>query len=384
MMSDALGDGIFTADGAKWKFQRQLAVSIFSVKAFREFTGNIFVLEGKKVIDILGKVADDGTVIDIQDLLLQYTLDVFGTVSFGKSFGCLNGIDQVAPFAEAIDDLLEISARRINDPIWKIRERFNGTTEKIASDKKMIHDYAQNIIDKRRREGYHAEKKDLLQMFMSGKDDLGESLSDNLIIDNIVTFTAGGRDSTAHALTWMFYLLLRDGTDADIMENLVREADDVLEGQDPTYDTYKKQKYTEACFNEALRIYPVAPRNLRHCEVDDILPDGTKVYAGEWVAWSSYVMGRSELVWGADAKEYKPSRWMNTEKPPASKFNSFLLGPRVCIGQQFATIEALTIIGMILQKFNLELEDPSRVPTYRPSMAFPMAGGLNIRVSWRT
>ncbi|KAF9147409.1 hypothetical protein BGX20_006655 [Mortierella sp. AD010] len=161
------------------------------------------------------------------------------------------------------------------------------------------------------------------------------------------------------------------------MEKLFQEVDDVVQGSHPTYETYKKQKYAEACFYEV-------PRNIRRCEKDDILPDGTKVYAGEWVTWSTYAMGRSELVWGPDAKKYKPSRWINTEKPSQSKFNSFHAGPRVCLGQQFATIEALTIIAMILQSFDLKLEDPSRVPTYKPSLIFPMAGGLNVRVSRRS
>lgn len=130
----------------------------------------------------------------------------------------------------------------------------------------------------------------------------------------------------------------------------------------------------------ALRIYPSLPRNLRYCVRDDILPDGTKVHAGEWIAWSSYVMGRSELVWGPDAKQFKPSRWINSEKPSQGKFNSFHAGPRVCLGQQFATIEALTIIGMILQSFDVKLEEPSKNPDYGTSLAFPMLDGLKIRV----
>ena len=78
-----------------------------------------------------------------------------------------------------------------------------------------------------------------------------------------------------------------------------------------------------------LRLYPVVPRNLKMCVKDDVLPDGTKIYKGEWFTWSSYVMGRSELVWGPDAKEYKPSRWIDTEKPSQGKFSSFHVGPRV-------------------------------------------------------
>jgi len=70
--------GIFTRDGAEWKFQRKLASHIFTVKAFREYTSDVFVIEGKKVLNYLGKAADEGTVVDFQALMLHFTLDSFG------------------------------------------------------------------------------------------------------------------------------------------------------------------------------------------------------------------------------------------------------------------------------------------------------------------
>ncbi|KAG0016993.1 hypothetical protein BGZ80_008713 [Entomortierella chlamydospora] len=383
IVKDTSGYGIFASDGARWKFQRQLAVNIFNAEAFREYTRSVFVVVAKEVIGNLGKAADEGTVIDLQTLMLHFTMDTFGAVTFGESFGCLDDVNRKVQFAEAVDDVLEITVGRLQNPLWKITHRLDGTAKRAAYLNNLIRSYAQNHLDKRRQEGHHAKKNDFLQFLMEGRDDNDQLLSDELIIDNIVTFMIAARDTTAHALTWMFYLLLRDGSDPEVVDRVVRETDEVLGGEDPTYETHKKQKYTEACFNEALRVFPVVPRNLRICESDDILPDGTKVYAGEWVSWSSYVMNRSESIWGSDAKEYKPSRWLNTEKPSPSKFNTFHAGPRICVGQQFATIEALTVIGMIFQSFNLELEDPSRVPKYRPSLAFPMVGGLNVRVTRR-
>lgn len=130
----------------------------------------------------------------------------------------------------------------------------------------------------------------------------------------------------------------------------------------------------------ALRIFPPVPKNMKICVKDDVLPDGTKVYAGEWVTWSSYVMGRSELVWGKDAKDFKPSRWINNEKPSQGKFSSFHAGPRVCPGQQFATIQALTMIGMILQSFELRLVEPSKQPPHVVSLTMPMVEGMKVKV----
>ncbi|KAF8981544.1 hypothetical protein BGZ46_002624 [Entomortierella lignicola] len=379
----AIGHGMFTSEGAKWKSQRQQTVAVFSIKAFRDFTSNAFVSEARKVIDYLGKAADEGTVVDMQNLLLNFTLDTFGLVSFGESLGCLGAKDKLGPFAQAMDDILETLTKRLNDPFWTIRERLNGHRKVVNANGQKLRDLSQALIDKRRKEGFQKEKRDFLQLLLEGVDENGEQMTDKTIIDNINTFMFAGRETTAHALTWMFYLLLRDSADKSMIERLVRESDEALQGEDPTYDTYKKQRYTEACFYEALRLYPVVARNVRFCENDDILPDGTKVYKGEWVSWSAFAMGRSERIWGPDAKEYKPSRWMDTEKPSSSKFISFHTGPRICPGQQFATVEALTAIGMILQSFELKLVNPSADATYRASLAFPMEGGLPVRVTRR-
>ncbi|KAF9352671.1 hypothetical protein BGX26_009555 [Mortierella sp. AD094] len=246
IVGEFVGNGIFTSDGAKWKFQRQLASNIFKIKAFSEYTSNVFVVVGKKFTDILGKAADEGTVIDLQKILLHFTLDAFGAVSYGESFGCLDNIDQVVPFAEAIDDAFDICFKRAHDPLWKIKERLNGVSKKAEHNKQVLRNYAQDIMNKRRRDGYHGEKKDLLQLLMEGEDEEGKPLSDEFIIDGIITFTIGGRDTTALALTWMFYLLLRDGADTSNMNKLFQEVDDVLQGSHPTYETYKKQKYAEA------------------------------------------------------------------------------------------------------------------------------------------
>lgn len=70
---------IFAADGPEWRYQRKLASHIFTVKAFKEYVSDVFVTEGQKVIDYLGKAADQGTVVDFHLLMLHFTLDSFGT-----------------------------------------------------------------------------------------------------------------------------------------------------------------------------------------------------------------------------------------------------------------------------------------------------------------
>ncbi|CAO3570764.1 unnamed protein product [Mortierella alpina] len=384
MMEPLIGEGIFSVDGEHWKWQRKLASHIFSVNAFRHYTSDVFCREGQAVIEYLNSVADTGRAVDMQQLFYCYTLDSFGEIAFGESFGCLVDPEKEVEFAAAFDRLNNALALRFINPLWQVSEWWTGAGDKVKKDTKVVRDFALGIIQKRRAQGQQESRnKDLLQRFMDLSNE-GEVLSDDMLVDSVLNFLIAGRDTTAQALSWTFYLMHRSTASPEIMQQLVEETDDVLAGGLPTYESTKRQKYAESCFHEALRLYPSVPANSKICVEDDTLPGGVKVYKGDFVAWNSYAMGRTTSVWGSDAKEYKPERWMNGDKPSSSKFISFHHGPRTCLGQQFATIEAITLMSMLVQQFTFELVDPDSEPAYLPSLTMPMECGLPIRVNRRT
>lgn len=160
----------------------------------------------------------------------------------------MDDIERQVDFAVAFDDLTAITSDRLMDPAWRIRERFTSVGKKVKDDRNLVRDHALRIIERRRTEGYHKPKKDLLQLFMETKDDEGNALTDDLLVDVIMNFTIAGRDTTAQALSWMFYLINRDGTDKEIMKTLIQEVDDVLGDKLPTYETHKQQKYADAWY----------------------------------------------------------------------------------------------------------------------------------------
>ncbi|KAF9988425.1 hypothetical protein BGZ79_005124, partial [Entomortierella chlamydospora] len=323
--------------------------------------------------------------------------------------------------------------RRFRLPFWKVTEWWTGRDKQIERDTKIISDFAYNLIRKRRQEesekqqqqqqqqedegekledtlhglgvkGNNAtttsdsrgdqsknvknkdgKKKDLMQLFMDATDDNGEKLSDEALRDTLLNFILAGRDTTAQALSWMFYLILRSDSRKEILEKLVSEIDSTLDINNdnqntasavPTFDTIKSQKYAEACLYESLRLYPSVPRNIKICIEDNVLPRGVRVYKGEIIGWDAWAMGRDTTIWGPDAHEYRPERWLQGEKFSPSKFIAFNLGPRTCLGQQFATMEAIMITSMILRNFSLELVDPDREPAYEHALTLPMAEGL--------
>ncbi|KAK3829341.1 MAG: cytochrome P450 [Benniella sp.] len=380
-----VGGGIFGADGEHWKWQRKLASHIFNVKAFRNYTSTVFVEEAKLVMDYLSKKADAGEVVDLQELFYKYTLDSFGEIAFGQSFGCLNKPGDEVPFAVAFDRLNHELSERLMLPTWKIKDWWNGELNKLDKDVATVNEFAYRVIRDRREKGLERQdRKDLMQLFMETHDENGEPLTDEMLKDTLNNFILAGRDTTAQALSWTFYLMHRQQqADRRIVQKLSDETDTVLQRGDPTYESTKQQKYAEACFYEALRLYPSVPKNMKTCVEDDVLPGGHKVYKGERIAWSSWAMGRDTSIWGPDAGEYKPERWLKGEKPPQAKFVAFHVGPRTCLGQQFATIEAITIMSMLMQRFTFELVEPNKEPAYHPSLTLPMAHGLPVRIRHR-
>ncbi|KAG0339659.1 Protein kinase alk2, partial [Podila humilis] len=304
-------------------------------------------------------------------------------VSFGQSFGCLADPEKEVEFAAAFDRLNCILGERLFKGPWRLIEKLNGMSKQVAKDRKIVVDFALNIIRKRREEGYNRPQKDLLQLFMDLKDDNGQPLSDDMLKDSILNFIIAGRDTTAQALSWMFYLMHRNGADKNIVVKLREEIETVLGDTMPSYESSKSMKYSEACLYEALRLYPSVPRNLKVCVQDDVLPGGVEIKKGEFFQWSPWTMGRATEIWGPDAKEFHPERWLDGSKNSPSKFPAFHAGPRTCLGQQFATIEAQTIMSLMFRRFNFELVDPENEPEYGAALTLPLLHGLPVRITRR-
>jgi len=298
------------------------------VQGFRDFTDSVFCKEADLVRDYLGKIADQGRAIDLQEVFYKFTLDSFGEIAFGESFGCLKDLEQEVEFASAFDRLNTSLSHRFGTPFWKFTQWWTGEQEQIERDAKTVYDFAYGVIQRRREQGFDRQHKDLMQLFMEAEDEDGKPLSTVMMKDTLMNFVIAGRDTTAQALSWMFYLIHRSSARKEILEKLQEETDRILKGGYPTYETTKQQKYAEACLHETLRLYPSVPQNMKICVQDDVLPGGYKVYKGEKIAWSTWAMGRDTGIWGPDALEFKPERWLTGEKPSSSKFVSFHLGPR--------------------------------------------------------
>jgi cytochrome P450 len=206
--------------------------------------------------------------------------------------------------------------------------------------------------------------------------------------DVVVNFLVAGRDTTAQALSWFFFNVSQNPR---VEAKLRREIYKKLPGLTtsdccvPTLQQVNKLVYLEAVIKETLRLYPSMPISPKYAVRDTVLSDGTFVAAGSMVCLPLYAMGRMPHVWGPDAAEFKPERWINPTSNKiisvsAYKFVAFNAGPRMCLGTSLAGLELKLVAAALLSRFHIHVENPDDV-TYDFSLTLPCKGPMNARLA---
>ncbi|TPX31368.1 hypothetical protein SmJEL517_g05294 [Synchytrium microbalum] len=373
-LHDFLGDGIFNADGDIWRSQRKVASNIFNVKNFRDLFTSVFIEESKKMVDQMFKAQQLGAIIELQDLLLRATLDSFVQIAMGKNPGAIsvngqsvNGkfVMETESFMEAFDSANNISCLRIFKPLWQIIDQFDGTASKQKHNMKVMEDFAKDVIaQKKVRLAAGHKGHDLLDLFMQAGNEDGSSLNETQMRDIVLNFIIAGRDTTAQTLSWTFWRLAKN---PDVEKKCREELLAVLgKTGDYTYEKFALLKYNLATFMESLRLHANVPFNRKVAMQDTVLPGtNTPIQKGDMVDFIPYAMGVSTEIWGADAAEFRPERWFDSNggiiNPNSFAFPHFNAGPRICLGMNMAKQEAITFMAAIIRNFSLELvndDDP--------------------------
>ncbi|KAG9327690.1 hypothetical protein KVV02_006394 [Mortierella alpina] len=398
-LEDLLGKGIFVSDQDAWRFHRKTAANIFTTKLYRQLVQGTFVDTGLDLCTVLEESRIENRSVDLQELFLKLTLDAFGQLTFGLDFKSLLA-EGTHEFGDAFDYLTANIDTRIANPFWFITDKIvPGKMNKLNGALGVLNKYAYMAIERRRAESAEekdARPKDLLDHFINHVADDGSKLTDVELRDVFVNFMIAGRDTTAQTLTWQFYSLL---TNPRVMNNLLREIEIVFNGsQSYTYEAMMQElPYLKAVFHETLRLYPPVPKNVKVVVEDDYIPGGIRVYKDDVIAMSTWCQGRNTDVWGPDAELFVPERWLvetNLEKQMTSnkspfgkfrsespyKFTSFNAGPRLCLGQTFATLEGLVTTCLLLQKFTFRLEPGQKPAVPKGSVTLPMLHPLKVLV----
>uniref|UniRef100_A0A3Q7EKZ2 Cytochrome P450 n=1 Tax=Solanum lycopersicum TaxID=4081 RepID=A0A3Q7EKZ2_SOLLC len=385
IIMDLFGKGIFAVDGEKWKQQRKLASLEFSARVLRDFSCTVFRKRADKLVRKVFQFYISNQVFDIQELLMRCSLDSIFKVGFGVDLNCLDGSgEDDDSFIKAFDDSNELIYWRYVDPFWKLKRYFNiGSEALLKKNIKFIHEFVDELIRSRRKQ----LEEDILSRFLEESKKDPEKMTDQYLRDIILNFMLAGKDSTANTLSWFFYMLCKNPL---IQEKVVEEITEVIGNNvkdkehleyfvaSITEEALEKMHYLHAALTETLRLYPAVPVDGRCADADDILPDGFHIRKGDEVNYVSYAMGRMPYIWGNDAEDFRPERWLKDgifQPESPFKFIAFHAGPRICLGKDFAYKQMKILAMALLHFFRFKLSDETKVVTYR-TIYHPIGGTI--------
>jgi len=210
---------------------------------------------------------------------------------------------------------------------------------------------------------------DLLSRLLLARDpETGEGMPDRQIRDELMTIFLAGHETTANALAWTFYLLARHPL---VEFRLLDEIQQVVGNRPPSVEDLPAMSYGAMVFSEALRLYPPAWMFARHAIEEDVI-QGYPIPAGTMIFLSPYVTHHHPDYW-ENPEAFDPERFSEAQSAqrPRYAYYPFGGGPRQCIGNHFAQMEAQLLMTIILQHFRVELVDgikvkPTPIATLQP------------------
>jgi cytochrome P450/NADPH-cytochrome P450 reductase len=302
------------------------------------------------------------TPIEVTDDFTRLTLDSIALCAMGTRFNSFYH-DEMHPFVEAMVGLLAGSGTRSRRP-GLINSLPTTENNKYWTDIDYLRNLAQELVDNRKENP--VEKKDLLNALILGRDpQTGQGLSDDSIVNNMITFLIAGHETTSGMLSFLFYHLLKSPS---AYKKAQEEVDRVIGKRKIVVEDMSKLPYITAVMRETLRLNPTAPMIAVHAHPDKNKEEPVTLGGGKYVLHPDETialllgkMQRDPKVYGPDADSFKPERMLDEhfDKLPKNAWKPFGNGMRGCIGRPFAWQEVLLIVAMLLQNFNFELDNPS-------------------------
>jgi cytochrome P450 len=236
------------------------------------------------------------------------------------------------------------------------------------------------IVEERRREG--RDRGDLLSTLLHAVDEEGDrtGMTDEQLRDELMTIFLAGHETTANALAWTWYLLSQN---PEVEARLHAELDEVLNGRLPTAEDFPRLRYAEMVVAESMRLYPPAWA-VGRLALEDHEVGGYLIPRGSLVLVSQYVMHRDPRFW-PEPERFDPGRWTPEAKAARPQFSYFPFGggPRRCVGEGFAWMEAVLILATLARRWRLRLAPGAAVRTEPRITLRPGKGGMRMRAASR-
>ena len=339
ILRPAIGESLFVAEGAHWRWQRRAAAPVFSHRNVTALAP-IMSAAAQRAVDRIG--AHKGKAADMYDEMVTSTFEVISDVTFSGD----ENFDRAAVH-RAVDNYIDQTAKVslfdiLGIPTWVPRVSRMGSTQAMRDMKTM----SDKVIDNRRDKG-PGDIPDLLDLLLAGEDPKTKRMMNTAELrDNLLTFIVAGHETTALTLGWALYLV---AFDQGVQDKLRAEAKTVLGDRIATAEDVPNLPYTRQVIDETLRLYPPAAFLSRSAQKDDTLCE-RKIARGDTVTLPIYALHRSHLLWD-DPHQFNPDRFDGKTEINRYAYLPFGDGPRICIGASFALQEAIIILASLLARY---------------------------------
>jgi cytochrome P450 len=386
LLRSVVGLSLFTDEDESWRKHRMTLNPVLAKRhlgsLFELMLGPIetFVdrLEGSSGGGSGGRVE-----IDMTQAMTELTLDVVGSALFGHGMADL--AVRIGPDVTAGLRAAERATRLIllaNPPVWLVRATAMFVDRvplgpppigRLHSIMRTIDRMVWDVI--RDRQAHPDPTEDLLGLLLSARDEEGVPLPLKRVRDEAATFMLAGHETTANALSWMWYLL---ALNPEARDRMLAEVDDVLgSGRRPEFADAARLPWTAACFQEAMRLFPPAWVLPRRCIEDDVI-DGHRIPKGSTILIPINTLHHDERFW-PDPEVFDPKRFLpeNVKSHHRSAYLPFGAGRRICAGKAFALIEGTLITALMSRQFVYDLApghpvEPEATLTLRPRYGLQM------------
>ncbi|KAG1882689.1 cytochrome P450 [Suillus subluteus] len=389
LVENMVGRGIIWSRGESHRRQRKALTPAFSNAAIRKLISVFYdsAYKVKSAWDTDVESSKDGNaIIEVQNWMNHVSLDTIGIAGFSHDFGSLDGkhasVTEVFDTfgnnsqASAINQLFFLFApafpiiAKIPTKRTKLAKKLNVTIGEISNDL-LLRSRREKDVDMKEAE----EEKSVIGLLIKAEGQEAElHMSKEEVLAQMKVLLLAGYETTSITLTWALIELSRH---PDVQTRLREEL--LTFGADPTYDQLKANlPYLDAVVHEILRLYPAIPEFTRRARVDDVIPlsepvctesgkmtDSISIAKGSLMVISIRAINRSLAIWGLDAKEFKPDRWL-TEDGISGKAKevqghrhllTFVDGPRTCLGKDFAITEMRVVLSVLVKNFVFEMRD---------------------------
>ncbi len=363
-----LGNGLVPNDGPHWKRQHDMIKPGFHRQRIDAYgphmveAANTFLRRYK-----------EGEVRDVRMDINNLALSIVGKTLFDAP---IDG--HAGTVFQAMHDISETLVEYINMPIPTPRWWPSATNKRKIAAIDAIENIIRTLIAERKADG--VDRGDLLSTLAFAKDSTGAGMTDKEMRDEAMTLIFAGHETSAHAMTWTWYLLAKH---PDKAQKLYEEIKNVVGDRPITVDDLDKLPYSLAVMKESLRLRPSVWVYMR-AATEDLRIKGYRFRKHQPIFISPYLLGRDERI-HPNPLSFEPERWTREYERnlPRGSWVPFAAGPRVCLGQGFAQMEMRLVVGTMIQNLIPTLK-PGFEPAVVPELSMhPGPNGLQCVVKFR-